>query len=90
MGYHARIHLTSGTIFGTIAEKISQGYVGGDIILVSYAPSDTYSSLPFGLIKWSLVWSDIATLQFVIARTNNFITRAISPGENYDTGWALH
>ena len=90
MGYHARIYLTSGTIFNTIANKISEGYVGGDIILVAYAPPDTYNTLPFGLIKWSLVWSDIATLQFTTARVNNTVTRAISPGESYDTGWVLH
>ncbi|WP_313347268.1 hypothetical protein [Lacrimispora sp.] len=88
MEYHARINLTSGYISGMINDKISQGYKGGDIALSSYAPPDTYNGNQYGIIKWTLVISDIAYLQFLVPRSSAIVTRAISVSESYDTGWS--
>ena len=90
MEYHARIYLTSGYISGMVNDKISQGYKGGDIALNSYAPPDTYNGNQYGIIKWTLVLSDIAYLQFLVPRSSAIITRAVSVSESYDTGWAAH
>ncbi|MTK08462.1 MAG: hypothetical protein F8N38_15430 [Hungatella sp.] len=90
MEYHARIHLTSGWISGTINDKIAQGYMGGDIQLVNYAPPDSYLGEAYGIIKWVLVFSDIAHLQFIKARDNTTVTRALSTTEGFDTGWVVH
>ena len=88
--YHARIYPTSGYISGIINDKIFQGYKGGDIALVAYAPPDTYNNNQYGIIKWTLVFADIAYLQFLVPRSSAIITRAISVSESYDTGWAAH
>lgn len=90
MDYHARINLTTGYISGMVNDKISQGYKGGDIALGSYAPPDTYSGNQYGTIKWTVVFSDIAYLQFLVPRSTAIITRAISASESYDTGWVVH
>lgn len=88
--YHARIYPTSGWISGIVTEKIAQGYKGGDIQLVGYAPPDSYIGESYGVIKWVLVHSDIAQLQFIRARENIIVTRAISASESFDTGWVVH
>ncbi len=90
MEYHARINLTTGYISGMINDKITQGYKGGDIALISYAPPDTYSGNQYGIIKWTVIFSDIAYLQFLVPRSSAIITRAISVSESFDTGWTAH
>ncbi len=90
MEYHARIYPTTGWISGIINDKIAQGYKGGDIQLVGYAPPDSYLGDTYGIIKWVLVFSDIAHLQFIKARENTTVTRAISVAESFDTGWVVH
>jgi hypothetical protein len=88
--YHARIYPTSGCISGIVTDKIAQGYKGGDIQLIGYAPPDSYIGEPYGVIKWVLVFNDIAHLQFIRARENITVTRAISASEKFDTGWVVH
>ena len=73
-----------------VSDKISQGYKGGDIALSTYAPPDTYNGNQYGIIKWTVVFSDIAYLQFLVPRSYAIITRAISVSESYDSGWAVH
>ncbi|GEM_PF-3099970 len=90
MEYHARINLTTGYISGMINDKISQGYKGGDIVLSSYAPPDTYNGNQYGLIKWTVVLSDIAYLQFLVPRSSAIVTRSMSASESFDTGWVAH
>lgn len=88
--YHARMYPTTGWISGIVNEKIAQGYKGGDIQLVGYAPPDSYMGDAFGIIKWVLVFNDIAHLQFIKARENIIVTRALSTTEGLDTGWVVH
>ena len=90
MEYHARIYLTSGWISGIVNDKIAQGYKGGDIQLVNYAPPDSYLGDAYGIIKWELVFKDIAHLQFIKARENTIVTRALCTSEGLDTGWVVH
>ena len=73
-----------------VNDKISQGYKGGDIALSSYAPPDTYNGNQYGIIQWTLVFSDIAHLRFLVPRSSAIITRAISVSESFDTSWAVH
>ena len=90
MEYHARIYLTSGWISGTVKDMIVQGYKGGEIQLVGYAPPDTYATDPYGIIKWILITGDIAYLQFIRPRVATIINRSISSSESLDTGWVVH
>lgn len=90
MEYHSRIYPTAGWISGIVNDKITQGYKGGDIQLVGYAPPDSYLGDAYGIIKWVLVFNDIAHLQFIKARENTTVTRAISANESFDTGWVVH
>jgi hypothetical protein len=90
MEYHARIYPTDGWISGIVNDKIIQGYKGGDIQLVGYAPPDSYMDDAYGIIKWVLVVGDIAHLQFIKVRENTTVTRAISVNERFDTGWVVH
>jgi len=90
MEYHARIYLTSGWISGIVNDKIAQGYKGGDIQLVNYAAPDSYIGEAYGIIKWELVFKDIAHLQFIRARENTIVTRALCTPEGLDTGWVVH
>ena len=90
MEYHSRINPATGSISGIINDKIAQGYKGGDIQLTGYAPPDSYLGDAYGIIKWVLVFNDIAHLQFIKARENTTITRAISSTESLDTGWVVH